>query len=29
MSSFLDKLLSPSVRRDIGAMGVRSDTERF
>tara|TARA_Y100001937_G_C7121708_1_gene332937 strand:+ start:1600 stop:2400 length:801 start_codon:yes stop_codon:yes gene_type:complete len=27
MSSFLDKLLSPSVRRDIGAMGVRSSEE--
>ena len=29
MSSFLDKLLSPSVRRDIGAMGVRGSGEFF
>ena len=28
MSSFLDKLLSPSVARDIGAMGIRG-TEEF
>ena len=27
MSSFLDKLLSPSVARDIGAMGVRGSSE--
>ena len=27
MSSFLDKLLSPSVARDIGAMGVRSSED--
>lgn len=27
MSSFLDKLLSPSIRRDIGAMGVRGDAD--
>jgi hypothetical protein len=29
MASFLDKLLSPSVRRDIGAMGIRGDIENF